>query len=101
MSFTILFDMFAGTDYLKMGMLLNQMAEMPMEGPGSSHNMERSFVKMLLNLGQSPHERGIVDSADSSDSSESEEDLFCLLLVLFLSQLSADALSTLVTLLIQ
>ena len=50
MSFTILLEMFAGTDYLKMGMLLNQMAEIPMEGPGGSQNMERSFVKMLLNL---------------------------------------------------
>ena len=57
MSFTILLEMFAGTDYLKLGMLLNQMAEMPMEGPGSSQNMERSFVKMLLNLAQSPRER--------------------------------------------
>ena len=40
MSFTILLEMFAGTDYLHIDTLLKQIAEIPVEGPGGSQNME-------------------------------------------------------------
>ena len=40
MSFTILLEMFAGTDYLNIDTLLKQIAEIPVEGPGGSQNME-------------------------------------------------------------
>ena len=56
-SFTLLLEMFSGTDYLKMVSLLNQIAEMPVEGTRGSEKMDRPFVKMLLNLAQSPCER--------------------------------------------
>ena len=55
-SFTLLLEMFSGTDYLKMASLLNQIAEMPVEGTKGSEKMDRPFVKMLLNLAQSPCE---------------------------------------------
>lgn len=55
-SFTILLEKFSGTEYSKMALLLNQMAEMSMEGTKGGQNMEHSFVKMLLNLAQSPRE---------------------------------------------
>ena len=56
-SFTILLERFLGTDYVKMASLLNQMAEHSVKDSESRQSMERPFVKMLLNLAQSPRER--------------------------------------------
>jgi len=40
-----------------MASLLNQISEMTVEGTTGSEKMDRPFVKMLLNLAQSPNER--------------------------------------------
>ena len=56
-SFTILLEKFVGTDYLKMASLLNRMTELSAAKSEIGQNMERPFVKMLLNLAQSPRER--------------------------------------------
>ena len=57
-SFTIILERFPGTDYLKMASLLNRMSQTTLVAKGSaSQGIERSFMKMLLNLTQSSRER--------------------------------------------
>ena len=53
-SFILLLEKFSGADYIKVASALNQMAETPSKSV--SGGLQKPFVKMLLNLAQSPRE---------------------------------------------
>ena len=54
-SFTLLLEMFPGTDYVKMSCVLNQITHFSVNKSGAG--LERSSLQKLLNIAQSPRER--------------------------------------------
>lgn len=52
-SFTILMEKFSGTDYSKLGAILNGLVSVPADGV----SLRKSVVKMLLSIAQSDRER--------------------------------------------